>query len=312
MRFDQYAFVLNLYKYEGSLPIAISDTVELDFSTLDQSQRIQELLGYYGHTPRSGSWLYTVEPVDEVPIGSHFFTPIPPDRVKFWVLNFSGDAMPIWRLSSATQLTNAQLEIAATFNPAQGNSINQLEPARLFHFWEQHRQPVSQPLNAGDLHSAVAYRDTMESLAASNEEAAQAIVRVYSDFVRLSMGPRSGELVLLGHFGLIEALITHNPNEFGDSLNHQLSTKMPLLMRRFGVPLQLSEYFSITDPNRAWKKLYSIRSKIAHGEGVDIRPGALKELRDIDTVFKFVREALKRLLIYAIDDPEFIFDLKKC
>src|SRR2546423_1795172 len=163
--FDQYAFVLNLYKYEGPLPIAISDTVELDHSTVDQSQRIQKLLGYYGHTSRTGQWLYTVEPIDETRVGGHFFTPIPLDRVKFWVLNFSGDDMPIWRLSSAAQLTNAQLEIGATFNPAQGDSIKQLEPARLFHFWGNYRQPVTQPLNIADLHTAAVYRDKMESLA---------------------------------------------------------------------------------------------------------------------------------------------------
>lgn len=76
MSFDQYAFVLNLYRYEGCLPIAITDTLELNRSTAVQSHRIQELLQYYGRTSRTGQWLYTVEPVDEPPLKRLLITAI--------------------------------------------------------------------------------------------------------------------------------------------------------------------------------------------------------------------------------------------
>jgi hypothetical protein len=311
-QFEQYAFVLNLFGYDGPLPVRIADDVELNRSTPSQATAISEFLASYGRTSWLGPNLYDFEPIMPGLTGGIFFTPVPPTQRRFWVLNFSGDDMPIWRLATAAQLTRSELEIGATFNPRQGNAIKQLEPARVFHFWEQHRQPIIQPLVPDELRDAAFYRDAMENLAKVDGEAEQTVTRVYSDFARLSFGPKSGELVLLGHFALIEALITHDPRGSGDSLNHQLSTKMPLLMRRFSLPLQPTDYFTIADARKVWKKLYGIRSTIAHGGLVDIRPGALKELRDIETIFKFVRVALKQLLIYAIEDPQFVFDLKAC
>lgn len=311
---DQYAFVLNLFACNDALPFPIGHDLALDRSTPAQARRISEFLTGYGSGARmsGGPWLYEVEPIKSNSVGSHFFSPIAPEQRKFWVLNFLGDDLRIWRFANATQLTNAELEIGATFDPCRGDSIKQLQPARVFHFWEQHPRPIVQPLDAADLRDARSYQEKIEALAAIQEKAEQAVVRVYNDFVRISLGPRSGELVLLGHFALIEALITHEPSKSGDSLSHQLSTKMPLIMRRFELPLQLDSYFSIGDPNRLWKKLYGIRSRIAHGERVDARPGFLGDLRDLDTIFKFVRDALKRLIIYAMHEPQLIFDLKAC
>jgi hypothetical protein len=313
--FDSYAFVLNLYKYTGPLPLQIADNIALDRATAAQADGIRELLGQYGNSIRTGQWLYYVEPLEEPLKGSHFFVPIAPNQTKFWVLNFFGDPMAIWRFCTAAQLTDAELDIAATFHPKQGNGIQQLEPTRVFHFWEQHLNPVLQPLNSADLLNALNYRDKMEDLAAKAgpiAEAEETVVRVYGDFARLSFGPRSGHLVLLGHFALIEALITHDPHKLGDSLNHQLSNKMPLLMRRFDVPLNPSPHFAIDDPKTLWKRLYEVRSIIAHGGRLNFKKGHLRELGDIDSVQSFVRTALKRLIVQAMYEPQFVFDLKAC
>src|SRR5438270_30732 len=106
--------------------------------------------------------------------------------------------MAIWRLCAAAQLTDAELDIGATFHPSQGDAIQQIEPTRMFHFWQQHVNPVLQPLNPMDLLNALKYRDKMEDLASAGPaaEAEDMVARVYGDFARLSIGPRSGHLVL--------------------------------------------------------------------------------------------------------------------
>ena len=50
----------------------------------------------------------------------------------------------------------------------------------------------------------------------------------------LNMIPRHHDLYLLGLFAIVELLLTHNPQnkENADSINHQISTKMPLLSQR--------------------------------------------------------------------------------
>jgi hypothetical protein len=191
---------------------------------------------------------------------------------------------------------------------------HQIEPARIFHFSQSHIDPVSQSLDMDDVMRAKGFADKIrEFRVCVEDEAKTAVVRIFDDFVALSAGERYGHLPLLGLFAAIEALITHDPHEFGDSLNHQLSTKMPLLMRRFKQPINIAEYFQADcGPARAWKLLYDVRSRFAHGGVPIFTKGKLQQLRDFHSVFGFVRASTKRLLIQALEEPQLIFDLKSC
>lgn len=179
---------------------------------------------------------------------------------------------------------------------------------------DHHWSHIGQQLDRKDIQSANNFLSTLHQFQSESKQdaAKQSAVRVFENFVSLSAGPRHGELPLLGHFALIEALITHDPHQSGDSLNHQLSTKMPLLMRRFEPPLIMADYFDIADEKKTWKLLYRLRSKVAHGEFGAFARGTQSPLRNIDTVFKFVRSSLKRLLILSLKEPQFVFDLKAC
>src|SRR5207302_7818668 len=88
-----------------------------------------------------------------------------------------------------------------------------------------------------------------------DDPAKSLILRVFDDFIELSHEHRIGHLRLLGHFALIEALITHDPAESGRRLSHQVRTKMPLLMRRFHGPLVVNEFFAMPDSQQAWTVL---------------------------------------------------------
>jgi hypothetical protein len=106
-------------------------------------------------------------------------------------------------------------------------------------------------------------------------------------------------------------LLTHNPNdrEIGDSLSHQISTKVPLLSSRFSVPLEYSLFRNDVAPPAIWKKLYEYRSKIAHGDLPDFS-GRLQLLTDQTTAVRFLEDAVRQIVRHALDEPELVDALK--
>ena len=313
MMTDSFAFVLNFYDYAGDLPLEVMPGVYLDRASSTQAQGIVNLLNQHGKSFAGGPWMYFVEALKAPPPGGFSYTQVPPGQAKFWVLNFSGNPTPVWDLCEAAQLTDSELEIAATFHPKRTDAVHQIDPPRMFHFSQEHIHPILQQLESDDLQSAASHYQRLRDFAnASGDEAKATVTRIFQDFISLSAGQRHGHLPFLGHFALIEALITHDPRQHGDSLNHQLSTKMPLLMRRFCRPLELPSNFKVTDLRTLWKRLYEVRSIVAHGERADFTKGRLRELHDFNTVFKFVRASLKRLIIQSLQEPTLVFDLKIC
>lgn len=141
------------------------------------------------------------------------------------------------------------------------------------------------------------------------------------NFNSLKVISSGSDLLIVGYFSIIESLITHPPRlaESLDSINHQLRNKMILLCKRFGRTTDLEEFFpatkaenvSATKEETVWKKLYHYRSNIAHGTKPDFKK-ELSILKDKGTVIKFLRETVKNLIVYALEEPQFINDLKKC
>ena len=131
------------------------------------------------------------------------------------------------------------------------------------------------------------------------------------EFSQLKALPRLSNIIVLGYFSIIEALVTHDPKKDFDSLNHQISTKMTLLSKRFERPLDYDGQFGETEWEKAWKKLYAYRSALAHGSTVDFK-NELKVLKDQATALNFLKEATKLTLLFAMREPELLADLKRC
>ena len=86
-------------------------------------------------------------------------------------------------------------------------------------------------------------------------------------FSQLPIKKGHNELTVLALFAVIESLLTHNPRGDFDSIGHQIRTKMLLVENRMDVRLDYS-YFGEGRPATIWKKLYELRSRIAHGSPV--------------------------------------------
>ena len=137
--------------------------------------------------------------------------------------------------------------------------------------------------------------------------------RAIETFAALRRVSMRSELNVVGLFSIIESLITHAPRltETLDSINHQITNKIVLLRKRYSRPVNVANYFETAGEDKIWKKLYSYRSSIAHGNAVEFSSD-FRILRDHGTVVLFLRDNVKELLTLALHEPEFLFDLRSC
>jgi Apea-like HEPN len=126
----------------------------------------------------------------------------------------------------------------------------------------------------------------------------------------------SDELAIkgVGLFSIIESLVSHKPDlkDPHESITKQIQNKMALLRKRYSRKIPMNEYFDKANEDTTWSKLYGYRSAIAHGDPVSFSPKGYKILRDHKTVIRFLSENIKELILFALKDPEFISDLRKC
>lgn len=142
---------------------------------------------------------------------------------------------------------------------------------------------------------------------------ARYVRRAMQSYNLLRSIPPSSELLVLGYFAIIESLVTHAPRsvETLDSINHQIVNKLILLGKRYQMPVPHADYFQSTPEETLWKLLYKYRSQIAHGGEVEF-DGTFQILKSQETVRKFLKQIVKQLLIYGLNEHEFLSDLKKC
>lgn len=130
------------------------------------------------------------------------------------------------------------------------------------------------------------------------------------DQVRLL--PKFSSFRVLGLFSILELLISHNPTlaDKGDSITHQMKTKMPLIMRRFDRPIDLASYFGSGPAAKIWEQLYGYRSAIAHG-GTPNFTDARKQrnLKDANTANRFLEDVTIAVIRNYLREPDLYDDL---
>jgi hypothetical protein len=140
------------------------------------------------------------------------------------------------------------------------------------------------------------------------------IEHAFKNYTILKYIDNQSDLLVLGYFSIIEMLITHPPrqNENLDSITHQIVTKLNLLEKFFERKIIYFDYFDKqVKEETIWKKLYSYRSSIAHGNIINFEKD-FNVLRSKEITNKFILEIIKNLLLLSLDKPDFINDLKKC
>jgi hypothetical protein len=148
----------------------------------------------------------------------------------------------------------------------------------------------------------------------SDETGFPEIQRAMEMFYALNYLNPFSDFHVLGLFAIIEMLITHNPKleDRGDSITHQMQSKLPLLSHRFNRPLDYSCFSATSSEKKIWQALYKYRSALAHGGAPDFQGGELQLLKDKRNAKSFLREVVKALLRHSLKEPQLYKDLRNC
>jgi hypothetical protein len=242
-------------------------------------------------------------------------SPRPLDRMdwRYYVLGFSGNSSGAYEFLLAANLVRPALSAFAEVHTEEkfgkgktwGWGGDQVRSVLAYEAPHSHR------LELLDTAAAIELRQSYERFVALDSKKHPGIARAVNVFHGLKRIPYGSDLRVLGLFAVIEMLLTHNPNdkELGDSLSHQISTKIPLLSERFSTPLNYGVFEDGVEAATAWKRLYAYRSKIAHGDTVEFT-GGLKLLRSRQTATEFLEDATRRLVRHALDEPKLVDALK--
>lgn len=141
------------------------------------------------------------------------------------------------------------------------------------------------------------------------------VKKALQDFSDLKRVPVNMPIYVVGLFSIIEMLLTTQQEKTTEnSLSHQLREKLALFGNRFAEPLVLTEHLPQTsgmDFKKVVSRLYSYRSKVAHGSEPDFK-GELQVLEGHKTVCRFLRVVVRKLILQAVYEPALFRDLKSC
>jgi hypothetical protein len=109
-------------------------------------------------------------------------------------------------------------------------------------------------------------------------------------------------------------LITHNPklDDRGDSITHQMRSKLPLLSRRFYPSLPYTRHFKQMGVDKVWTALYGYRSSIAHGGMPDFSTSKFIALQSAANAKAFLDTTVRCLIKHSMNEPDLYRDLKEC
>jgi len=310
-----FCFVSNPLEVIGNAPIEIIPNHWLQKADSEQIDLIKEkVFRHYAHNfPLPAyEYIWLDEENDSEGRRSRKSQALPPDKWRYWVVAYDGPNTQIQNLQFAVNLLQADLDLG--FN---------------FVYWEEGQRPGIMTGGATDfsiLQSLLflpgdgSLRVTADEIKSVNgyfqsiktcEKEHPHIHKAVNEFFQLRSLSRNSGMIVLGSFAVIESLVTHDPKEDFDSLNHQISTKMPLLSKRFERRLDYDTHFGQLTQEQIWKKLYAYRSALAHGTPANFQT-KFRVLKHPGNALGFLREATKLTLLFAMKEPEFLADLQRC
>ena len=241
---------------------------------------------------------------------------LPPEKWKYWVVAFEGNNTKIYDLQYAANLIKNDLEFA--FQIIYPEKQQEGKPSGFMsmpsHLREYYSSPEAITSNAVEVeHDEIQEIGEIYALYKKLPPEYQYIDHSVKNFDSLKRIPKKSELLTIGYFSIVEALISHAPrlNESLDSISHQIKNKLVLLRKRFERKIEYSSYFLEMKEKALWSLLYSYRSCIAHGGIPDFR-NKFRTLKSKEVVLDFLRENIKCLILYSLKEPELMVDLKNC
>lgn len=308
-----FYFISNILELDLKVPIKISKGLRLEKAKEEQIKLIQKSLeentGFI-KTARRSLYEYSTNIEKSKKQFSHRL--LKKSEWKYYILSYSGNNYEACKFFKIANLIPPYFQSVYDYHTSKKFGKGEV----LAHGWDPlanssfylHPNREAHKLDLNTLNFII---DLHKQYSIFDKQKYEGIERAINLNSTLNQINQTSSLYILGLFMIIKMLITHKPNdkEIGDSLNHQIKTKIPFLSRRFYKPLDYS-CFESSAPEKIWSSLYHFRSCIAHGSHVDFSKSPLKILKSNDTATEFLRFATKTLLVQAITEPEFINGLK--
>lgn len=307
-----YAFIVNVLDVKVDLPISITPTLRLEAATEHQIAEIKRMLVLGG---LSIDFYYEQEwvLVENTEARTVRQTEIlPRNRWRYYVISWCGEPSELATFQKAGNLVPPGIlcysEVYTAEKFGRGQQMG----------WKCEYVSVPDsyfkiPIEALTVDSEMveAWRSALSAFMRLNHAAHPGISRAVDTLERFNRLPLSAELRVLGYFMVLEMPLTHNPNdkEIGDSLSHQVSSKVALLQPRLRRPLDYSVFGKEASAATVWKKLYAFRSNIAHGDVPDFGK-ELSLLKSAADATAFLADATARILRHALDEPVLFDSLK--
>ena len=307
-----YAFVVNVLDVQVDLPISITPTLRLEAATEQQIAEIKRLLVlgglalefYYEHE-------WTMLEASEIKT-RHEARELPRNRWRYYVVSWAGLPEELATLRKGANLVPPGIlcysEVYTSEEFGKGQQMG-----RKFESVSVPESYFSIPIKALPVDTEIVeeWRGALTAFSKLDKAIHPGISRAVDTLEHFNRLPLSVELRVLGYFMVLEMLLTHNPNdkELGDSLSHQICSKVALLQSRLRQPLDYWIFGKGVDPNKIWKRLYGFRSAIAHGGSPDFK-NELKVLKTPQVATEFLKDATALILRHALDEPVLFDSLK--
>lgn len=307
---EHFCFIADMINFKGKLPLEVIPGHWFRKANTEEIQRIKRELDARSIMPHNYEQKRT--PADKK--GSWQYSQLPPREWRYYVISFDGSNDKIQDIEYSADLLEHDINVAFAFFSQEGMPSGIMyNPYITSTFFAERRMHLPEEilLESNELLEINTNYDAIVNL---DKLQYPNIFRAISDFHQTKMITDRSILKVLSYFSIIECLLTHVPRPIDTigSLTRQVSTKMSLLSKLFQRNLNYALHFSqLPTPEKAWRKLYSYRSTVAHGGDTDFN-GDFATLSSRDNIQEFLKENLKLLLLYALKKPDFVADLQKC
>lgn len=282
----------------------------VDKEILAISRNLKNLVGSpFGLNP-CFAYEYDVKPEsgDGVQSGEWLFV----EDYRYCVVERAKGSCTFHEINLASLVTNCPLHIG--FMIFGGGKLGGWHPGIQPRFFDFSTPPLPIIPSSTDLEEVRGVIKLMVENKGRYEEEYPEVLRAFKMYQSLSYLPTESEFEFIGLFAIIEMLVTHNPKleDRGDSITHQMQSKLPLLMRRFSREISAADYFNPqAGVQKIWSALYAYRSALAHGGVADFDRG-LQIIKSADIAKKFLDSVVRGLLRHVLVEPQLFKDLREC
>lgn len=305
-----FAFVLNISEIVGCDAVEIIPGRIMRRANEAEVKFIKELLGSSFRNYASGDLWETRKPKS----GSGKFLKLPAKRRRYFVIELGDEGQEVEFLESALSVASCDIEVGFILSVAtlKGTALPVClySPPRLFQALSalSYQHGPSKKFTESDGEEV---RKIYSKLAAHDNSILD-LNKAFRLLFELKDLPRFSPLQVLGYFSLLESVLTHapKPDDRYDSITRQIKQKLALLNKRWKPPLDYSA-FAAPSQDKIWPKMYAYRSAIAHG-GTPNFAGELAVLGSAKNANSLIREAVKKTILQAIEEPQLLVDLRDC